>query len=142
MRLTQARVFAFLRRETTIRFLQFGAVGVAGAVVNLSMTYLLNNLWVHYLLAGAIAIESALLFNFCLNRLVTFSDIEVAGVVDLLRALCRDHGVRLTGMVINLVILWVLTDMFGVYYLLSQAIGAGVAALWNFAGNLLWTWSV
>jgi putative flippase GtrA len=42
--------------------------------------------------------------------------------------------------VLNLVILWLLTSVFGLYYLTSQVIGIAVAMLWNYGGNQWWTW--
>lgn len=134
-------VRGILRHDDFPRFLRFCFVGAAGAGVNLSIMYLFTSSGVHYLLSGAIAIESALLFNFFVNRAWTFADVELDGVVELFRALARDHGVRLTGMGVNLLILWWFHSLFGIHYLLSQAVGAGVVAMWNFTGNLVWTWN-
>jgi len=48
--------------------------------------------------------------------------------------------VRFVGIVLNLAILWLLTSVFGLYYLTSQVVGIGVAMLWNYGGNQWWTW--
>lgn len=131
-----------LHYEEVVRFVRFIIVGATGAVVNLSILYLLTSGGVHYLLSGAVAIEAAFLFNFFFNKMWTFDHIEFTSVNEVFRALLRDHGVRSIGMGVNLLFLWALTDLFGIYYLFSQVIGAGFAALWNFVGNVFWTWKL
>jgi dolichol-phosphate mannosyltransferase len=92
------------------------------------------------LISGAIAIELSFIFNFFINMAWTFEDVEFKNLTGVLMALLRDHGVRSVGMGVNLLLLWLFTDVLGIYYLLSQLIGAGIVAVWNFAGNILWTW--
>ena len=43
------------------------------------------------------------------------------------------------GVVINMGILWVLTEQFHLWYMLSNLIGIGVAMTSNFTLNFLWT---
>jgi len=130
----------FLRSGELHRFLKFGAVGAVGGIFNLAVLYLLTELGVYYLLSGLIGIEAGLLSNFFLNRLWTFKDRRIQGFGFMLTALYRDHAVRFVGIVLNLVILWLLTSLFGLYYLTSQIIGILVAMLWNYGGNQWWTW--
>jgi dolichol-phosphate mannosyltransferase len=130
----------FWRSGECHRFLKFAAVGAVGAVLNLAVLYALTELGVFYLLSGLIGIEAGLLSNFILNRSWTFRDRQGRGLRYVLTALYRDHAVRFVGIVLNLVILWFLTSVFGVYYLISQVIGIAVAMLWNYGGNQWWTW--
>ena len=130
----------FSRTGEFHRFLRFCAVGSVGAAVNLAVLYSLTESGVFYLLSGFIGIEAAVLLNFVLNRSWTFKDRGTRGLRSVLTALYRDHAVRFVGIVLDLVILWILTSYVGVYYLLSQVIGIGVAMLWNYGGNQWWTW--
>lgn len=123
-----------------LRFLKFCIVGGSGTVVNLSILYLLTTSGLYYLYSGAIAIEAGLLTNFFINNVWTFGDVEVTGGKNLGKALFRDHLVRSGGIVINMVILWVLTDHVGLYYMLSQIIGIAIATIWNYGGNKWLTW--
>ena len=111
-----------------------------GAVLNLLVLYVLTERGVFYLLSGLIAIEAGLLSNFFLNKSWTFKDRGTKGLRSVLTALYRDHAVRFVGIVLNLVILWLLTSVFGLYYLASQVIGIAAAMLWNYGGNQWWTW--
>jgi len=130
----------FLRSGEFYRFWKFVTVGAVGVILNLAVLYALTELGVFYLLSGAIAIEAGLLSNFFLNRSWTFRDRVTSGLRYTLTALYRDHAVRLVGIALNLLILWLLTSLFGLYYLTSQLIGIGVAMLWNYSGNQWWIW--
>ena len=130
----------FWRSGEFHRFFKFCAVGAVGAVLNLLVLYLLTERGVFYLLSGLIAIEAGLLSNFFLNKSWTFKDRGTQGLRSVLIALYRDHAVRFVGIVLNLVILWLLTSVFGLYYLASQVIGIAAAMLWNYGGNQWWTW--
>jgi dolichol-phosphate mannosyltransferase len=130
----------FWRSGEFHRFLRFCAVGAIGAVLNLAVLYSLTELGVFYLISGILGIEAGLLSNFFLNRSWTFKDRQGRGLRCVLTSLYRDHAVRFVGIVLNILILWVLTSFFGLYYLLSQIIGIGVAMLWNYGGNQWWTW--
>lgn len=130
----------FRNRKEIYRFVQFATVGALGALLNIFILYLLTSNGVHYLISGAIAIELSFIFNFFINMAWTFEDVEFKSLTGVLMALLRDHGVRSVGMGVNLSLLWLFTDVLGLYYLLSQLVGAGIVAVWNFAGNILWTW--
>ncbi|MCJ7639272.1 MAG: GtrA family protein [Euryarchaeota archaeon] len=130
----------FWRSGEFHRFLKFCAVGGVGAILNLVVLYSLTELGVFYLISGLLGMEAGLLSNFFLNRSWTFKDRQGRGLSYVLTALYRDHAVRFVGIVLNLLILWILTSFFGLYYLLSQLIGIGVAMLWNYGGNQWWTW--
>jgi dolichol-phosphate mannosyltransferase len=130
----------FSRSGELHRFLKFCTVGAIGAVVNLLVLYALTEFGVFYLLSGLVGIEAGLLSNFVFNRSWTFKDRGASGLRFTLTALYRDHAVRFVGIILNLAILWLLTSLFGIYYLLSQLIGITVAMLWNYGGNQWWTW--
>lgn len=129
-------------RYEIFRFGQFISVGAVGATINFGLTFLLTEGGLHYLLAAAIGIETAFLFNFTGNAYWTFGDIEFQSLYNYLTALARDHIVRGVGLVINLGILWVLVEYVGVWYLIAHAVGAGVAVAVNFSGNFLWVFGV
>lgn len=129
------------RSGEATRFARFLVVGGGGALVNLgSLAYLHGVLGVHYLLAGAAAIELGLLWNFSLNALWTFRDRVPSTARGLARALGRDHAVRAGGILLNLGILALLAGLAGVPPVLAQAVGIVVATAWNFGGNQVWTW--
>jgi len=123
------------------RFIKFCIIGGIGAIVNILILYFLTeNLEVHYLISGAIGIEAGLLSNFALNKIWTFKDVQIRGTKATAKALFKDHIVRSGGIIINIVVLWFLTSIVEVHYLLSQVMGIFIAMMWNFGGNKWWTW--
>ena len=81
------------------RWLKFNAVGLAGAGVQLSVLAGLNAAGLHYLLATAIAVESAILHNYAWHRVWTWKDRPG-------RSLWRFHLANgVTSMISNLVLM-------------------------------------
>jgi dolichol-phosphate mannosyltransferase len=92
------------------------------------------------LLSSAISIESSIISNFILNDRFTFRDRRLSGTRSFVQRLYKFNMVSLAGLVINIGLLWLLTNVFGTYYLLSNVIGIAVATLWNYLANRSWTW--
>lgn len=122
------------------RLMTFMAVGVTGIFVNLVTLYLFTE-WVgvFYVESGLIGVEASIISNFILNDLITFKDITNKRHT-LIQRLLSYHFICIGGSGISLSVLILLTTVFGVWYLVSAAIGIGVAFLWNFTVNRGFTW--
>jgi len=46
------------------------------------------------------------------------------------------------GAAINILVLAGLTELLGLYYLISALFGIGTATLWNYGMNIMWTWKL
>ncbi len=119
------------------RWVRFSAVGVVGVGVQLSMLTLLAGwLEVHYLVATALAVESAILHNFVWHEQWTFRG----------RALSDGHG-RLSRWVRfnvfsgalsilgNVFFMSVLVGRLGLHYLVANVLSIASCAVLNFAVN-------
>jgi len=139
-------IFSYLKHITSLlwrtgklpKLIKFCFVGFTGAGVNLGVLYSLTNIGLHYTFSGLLAIETSLLFNFFLNRWWTFRD--EAASTGLVKPIVKDHLTRIGGILINFALLWALTELLGLYYILSMIIGIAFATLWNFVGNTRWVW--
>ena len=120
------------------KFVKFCLVGLSGVVVNLGLLYFFTTYGLYYLFSGLIAIEASILTNFFLNRAWTFK--KEAKNVGLIKALFLDHVTRSIGIIINMVCLYIFTEYFNFYYIISMAIGIIFSTLWNFVGNTKWVW--
>lgn len=123
------------------RFLKFAVVGIVGVVVNTVALYLLTSFVFGerlYLAAAAISLELSILNNFYLNEVWTFRDKAAAGGVS--QRLIKFHGSRLLGAATTLLVLYLLTDIFHIYYLLSNLVGVGVGTLVNYVTSRFWVW--
>lgn len=122
----------------TQRFQKFVVVGAIGLLVNLgALSALHGSMSVALKVAPPIAITLSMIVTFFLNEAWTWQDRGSGRVVS--RAMSY-IPINIGGLLINWGILLFLTDQFGMYYLLANLIGAGVAAIWNFALNNMITW--
>jgi dolichol-phosphate mannosyltransferase len=134
---TVTTVVTGLRTRPVIRkFVKFSIVGLVGVVVNTAALFVGHDqldlpLWI----ASPIAVEIAILNNFVWNNYWTF---RTQGF-QWSRA-AKFNLVSLGGLVITTVVLNVLVEYAGMFYLIANLIAIGVAMSWNFAINFLWTW--
>jgi dolichol-phosphate mannosyltransferase len=135
-------LFSLMKRTGEFRrFLTFCLVGLSGVFVNQGMLWFLTDIEkVRYLVSSPFAIEASIISNFLLNDRFTFSDRRKPGWrAGLVRAL-KFNLVSLPGLLINQGVLWLFTEVFGLYYLISNLIGIAMAMLWNYLVNTWWTW--
>jgi dolichol-phosphate mannosyltransferase len=129
--------FLELNLKTIIKF---AFAGGTGAIIILFLTWLLTEqagLW--YILSAAISIELSIWWAFALNTKITFQhNFKNSG--DALRSVVKYHGTALGGMAINLTVLYLLTQYFQLYYLLSEFIGIVVAFGFNYLASRHYVW--
>jgi dolichol-phosphate mannosyltransferase len=127
------------RRRELWRFVKFCLVGGSGVLVNEGLLWLLTDFaGFYYLASAAIGIEVSIITNFLLNDRFTFADRRAPG--GFLRRLGKFNLVSLVALAVNMALLWFLTSVAGLHYLVSNLIGIAVAAVLNYLLNTLWTW--
>ena len=118
------------------RLLKFGVVGFTGVCVNTAVLYVGHELAdLPLLLASAIAVEAAIVNNFVWNNLWTFSQRSFTW-----ERLAKFNLVSLGGLAITVSILYALVQWFALHYLIANLFAIGVATMWNFLVNSVWTW--
>ena len=100
-----------MRKKVYARLLRFQFVAWGGTLVNLGVLWLLKGrLKVPLLLAGALAIETAIVHNFTWHYFFTWKDRVDRNVKDFVLRLARYNLVTASiDLVVNLGILWALT---------------------------------
>lgn len=122
----------------TQRFQKFLAVGAIGLIVNQLALYLLAGFSsLPLLIASPVAIFMSMVVTFGLNEVWTWHD--RGGGPIMTRAILYGT-INSGGLLINAGVLILLSQEFGVYYLIANLIGAGIAAVWNFGLNHIITW--
>ena len=125
------------------KVLRFGLVGASGIVVNMVVLYSLTTyLGIFYLVSSIFAIELSIISNFLLNDYWTFSKDKTHRLSNIWHRLGSFHLVSFGGLLINMGVLFILTEFLGVYYLISNLIGIFVAFAWNFFINRNTTWKI
>lgn len=122
------------------RIIKFLSVGLSGVIVNLGSLYILKEfLKLNYLVAGVIAIELSIINNFILNSFWTWKDRLIPSLkIFLLRFIKFNISTGLSIMIINSGLLWILTEYFGIYYIISQSIGIIAGTIINFLLYHFW----
>jgi dolichol-phosphate mannosyltransferase len=124
--------------RVTRQFVKFSMVGGSGVIVNSALLYFLHE-WFHVrlLIASPIAVEAAIINNFFWNNQWTFRSASVD-----LKRFAKFNLVSLGGLAITTGGLYYLTEAHKIHYLIANLIAIGVATIWNFGINFLWTWRV
>jgi len=131
----------FKKSGELVRFLKFLAVGGTGILINMGILYALTE-WVglYYLVSSVFAVEAAIISNFLLHDRFTFSNLRPAQPGRKFARLLKFNLVSVGGMALNVGILWFLTSVLGVYYLISNLIGIASVTLVRYLVHLNWTW--
>jgi dolichol-phosphate mannosyltransferase len=129
----------FLERNS--KPIKFGAVGATGVAVNTSILFALTEIYdLFYLFSSAVAVETSIIWNFLLNDSWTFASSGEDSLRSKLTRLGKFNSVSLVGLGINLSVLYVLTEFAGIYYLISNILAIMAVFIWNYIGNVAWTW--
>lgn len=124
-----------------MKMIKFGLVGLSGIVVNMGLLYLLTEYaGIYYLISAVVAIELSILNNFILNDFWTFSSRRLIHRYSWIKRLFAFHIIAAGGLLINLGVLYLLTEYAGIYYLVANLAGILVAFLWNYFLNRHLTW--
>ena len=119
------------------RFIKFNIVGLTGIGVNEGLLYLFTSLGLYYIYSGAIAVEASILSNFILNDIWTFKDRRSGSRIG---RLLKFNILMLIGLLINLIVLYALTEWTGLHYMISNLFGIGVAVLFRYVSSIKWAW--
>jgi dolichol-phosphate mannosyltransferase len=127
------------------RFLRFCTVGLSGVFVNEgTLRFFTETGSIYYVYSSILACEIAIVSNFLFNEFWTFQDRsnQRPTVIDRLRRFLKFNLICAIGVILNVTVLWALTDLAGLYYLISNLFGIGVSTLWNYGLNSNITWEV
>lgn len=127
------------RTSERFRFIKFSAVGVIGIGVQLAMLSSLTRCGVNYLLATALAVESAVLHNFCWHRHFTWEDRPGSGwrvaFARLLRFHVSNGAISLLG---NLLMMRVLVGSVKLPAVFANLLSIAVCGSANFVAGDRW----
>lgn len=123
------------------RFIKFCIVGASGFCVNLGLLAIfVEVVGMHKVWAQIPSYQISILTNFMFNEFWTFSDRRTPGLKSFLIRAVKFNLVSQVGWGINISVYYVVLNVAGIYYIVSQIIAIAVATMWNFFSNLIWTW--
>jgi dolichol-phosphate mannosyltransferase len=118
-------------------FLKFSFVGAIGTLINLTILYLLTEkARMYYIFSAIFAFILSMTSNFILNKIWTFKENLKSNIT---QKYLKFTLVSITALTVNLLFLYIFTEVYGIYYLISLILAIGIALVINFLGNKLWT---
>lgn len=123
------------REKTTNIFIQFFRYIFVGGFAFLAdaFTLWLCEKWMNYMIAAAIAFVVGLAVNYALSIWFVFS--ESSKVKNKVKEFVVYGIIGLIGLLITEGIMFLFTDVFGLYFLISKIIAAAIVLVWNFAAR-------
>ena len=130
-------------RSLIAKFVKFGIVGASGFVIHGGLLFLLRDVvGINEFVANTIGFVAAATSNYFLNRWWTFRSQEEQMGVEYLKFFL----VSVIGLGINSGTLWLLSQLMPEWcgqgdwrFYILWVVAVGVTTLWNFFGNMLFT---
>jgi putative flippase GtrA len=122
-------------RKLGIQFVAFSWIGALSTGLHfLSLGLLVEQVGLDPVVASCTGFLVLVLLNYYLNYRYTFRS-DVPHVA----ALPRFAVVSMTGLVINASLMYILHSVLDVNYWIAQTVATGTVLVWNFCGNLMWS---
>jgi dolichol-phosphate mannosyltransferase len=116
-----------------LSLVKFGFTGMSGLVIDFSVTWLLKDeLHLNKFLANAAGFTMAVISNYIINRLWTFSERERTKVS---RQFASFLVVSLVGLLLNSGFVYLFNEQLRLDFYLSKAIAILLVFFWNFSAN-------
>ena len=125
-----------LFENTTNLFIQlfrYTLVGGLAFVVDFGLLFFLTEyVCLHYLISATISFLAGLLVNYVISTQWIFRDSKIKNkkVEFILFGL-----IGVIGLILNNVLIYLFTDVVGLYYMLSKLVTAIIVYMWNFLGR-------
>jgi dolichol-phosphate mannosyltransferase len=129
------------------RLIRFGLVGLSGVFVDMLIFYLLSDpttlAW-GLTRSKIFAAEIAIVNNFFWNDRWTFGDISSRqrGLSKRIKRLIKFNMICLAGLILNVLLLNIIFNLFGINRYLANLITIAIVTIWNFWINLKLSWRV
>jgi dolichol-phosphate mannosyltransferase len=124
------------------RMLKFCTVGIIGMIVNTTLLWALTEIWgVYYLFSSIVSTESAVLNNFVWNEYWTFHDTYDSRKSGIVERIFKFHISRVGGALLSFFILFLLTEVFRVHYLVSNIFSVLIIVFYNYYTSKEWVWT-
>ena len=119
------------------QFFKFALVGLLGTFVNVFFLYLFTDIFgIYYIISAIFSFLISVLGNFVLNKIWTFEEnLKYKTIKKGFQFLT----ISVIALGVNLFFLYVFTEFFRIYYLISQVLAIGIGLALNFLGNKFWT---
>jgi dolichol-phosphate mannosyltransferase len=129
-------------KEKLIKMIQYGIVGGMMVILNVAILFFLTSiLGIYYIFSAVLSYLFLTALSFYLNENWTFHSVTNHTRKKISHRIMSYYFISISGMILNITILFLLTDYGNVYYLHSSIISSCLVFLWNFSLNEKITWN-
>lgn len=122
------------------QYIKFAIIGALGGIINTIILYTFTEfLGIYYILSSLIAIETSIIAMFFLNNELTFINKKIK-TSDIIAGIFKSNIIRSFGIMINLALLFILTEYLKIFYIYSNIIAIFIASIFNFIGEKRFNW--
>ena len=127
------KLFIEKTEDVKIQFFRYLFVGGFAAVINIGSLYILKEfMHINYLIANVVGFIFGLITNYILSKLLVFAKEES---VNRTFEFIVYAVIGVLGLGLDTLFIWVFTEKFAIYYMLSKIISTGLVFIWNFAAR-------
>lgn len=114
--------------ENVKQFILYLIVGGGATLVEWVLFHFLNGRFrIHYMIATSIAFAVSTFANWAFGRLIMFQANQ-----NVFKELVKIYLTAIAGLLMNLVIMWLAIEQFGIDEMISKIIATGIVFFWNF----------
>lgn len=124
-------LFITKTNNTFIQFFRYIFVGGVAFLADGGSLFLITTIGVNYLISVIFAFVIGLAVNYGLSKLLVFENSSVNGKIEFLV-----YGIiGVIGLGFTEIIMYVLTDIAGLYFMVSKVIATIIVLVWNFVAR-------
>lgn len=124
------------------RVLKFSLIGLLGALITEGFLWLFTEVFgIYYLISALLSTEMAIINNFVFNEIWTFKDIIEVSLSSSADRFLKFNVTRLMSLALNILVLYISTELFGIHYLMSNLIAVVIILIINYTVSAGYIWN-
>jgi len=126
-----------------IRFIKFCIVGASGVLVSTgSLWFITEIVGLHYLISAVFSAFLSILSNFIFNEVWTFRDrVRSRHLKEVWERFIKFGVSRTGGVILKTALLALFTEIFHIYYLVSNLLAIGISTFLTYLTSAGWVWA-
>lgn len=138
----QGKIKELMFRETEntlLQFFRYCFVGAVATIIDWAVTYSIEKVGVHYLIAATLAFVIALTANYFLSKSMVFNGQETH--MSRGKEFLAYAGIGVLGLLMTLALMYVMTEWFNIYFMISKIVATFLVLLWNYGARRFFIYS-
>jgi len=110
--------------------------GGMSLLIDVGLLYVFTDfLHIHYLISATLSFIIAASYNYTFQKVLTFKNKDQ----NCLKQFMSFVAIALIGLGLNIILLKIQVEWFGIWYILAKIIAAAIVLIWNFLANKFFT---